>query len=419
MVEIRYKRMIIYIFLIILVLLQFRMAAKQGYVLLPMELTIAFLFFIWERKKILLFRKQDPLNIWIFFLIYSLVVSVLIDLTDYSAYKGMIYRCVGMTIMVYFISLYTTHKDILIEARNVGGVFAILGTIECLTKQSIFLQFITVESRQLMSAQLGTSAARVRLIFIHPIICAVFIVFFWLCLLYRPYKIKILNYVIGVLLILSILGTQSRSSWISFMCVTMIVFGKRVWKQHFTLNDICGWILLSAIFTFFIFISWEKVFSAVSVWWGRWIDGLNVTNAANFNRLTMIKMGINDWKEAGIIAKLFGRGATYALDYLKQHSIRGWNIAVDNQYLTILMNFGLVGEAIFTFLGIKISVITLKTKNTHIEFWGLVCISMFISSFFYEMLSWTMVTMLFSFALCMLNKEMANRNYYKIGNTMQ
>ena len=419
MLKIKYKEIIIYIFLILLVLLQFRMAAKQGYILLPAELAIAFLFFIWEKKEIIFFSKFDPLSIWILFLIYSLMVSVLIDLTNPSVYKSMLYRCVGMTIMVYFISLYTKYEDTLMVARNIGGVFAILGTIEYLTKQSIFLRYITVESRQLMVAQLGSSAARVRLIFIHPIICAVFMVFFWLCLIYRPFRIKILNIVIGVLLIVSILGTQSRSSWIAFMCVTLIAICKRVRKRHFTLNDICRGILLATICILLILIRWEKMYSAFSVWWGRWTAGLNITNAANFNRLTMIKIGINDWKEAGIISKLFGRGATYALDYLKRHTIRGWNTAVDNQYLTILMNFGLVGEAIFTLLGIKISVLTLKTKDAHIEFWGLVCISMFISSFFYEMLSWTMVTMLFSFALCMLNKEMANRNYYKIGNTMQ
>ena len=48
MLKIKYKRVIIYFFVIVIVLLQFRMATKQGYVLFPMEIAIAFLFFIWN-----------------------------------------------------------------------------------------------------------------------------------------------------------------------------------------------------------------------------------------------------------------------------------------------------------------------------------------------------------------------------------
>lgn len=102
----------------------------------------------------------------------------------------------------------------------------------------------------------------------------------------------------------------------------------------------------------------------------------------------MIRNGLNDWMRSGLIQKLFGGGATYAIDYLKNYTIRGWNTAVDNQYLTILMNFGLVGEVLFLYLAYKIATITLKAKNSKIEFWGLTCISMLISTFFYEMLSW-------------------------------
>lgn len=124
----------------------------------------------------------------------------------------------------------------------------------------------------------------------------------------------------------------------------------------------------------------------------------------------MIRNGLNDWMRSGLIQKLFGGGATYAIDYLKNYTIRGWNTAVDNQYLTILMNFGLVGEVLFLYLAYKIATITLKAKNSKIEFWGLTCISMLISTFFYEMLSWTMITMLFTLSVCMLEKEIRQAN---------
>lgn len=405
MLKIKYKKLIIYFFVIVLILLQFRMATKQGYVLLPMEIAIALLFFIWSGRGRIPWNKNKLLLTWGLFLIYILGVSVLIDGIRISAYQSIIYKCAGMTIMAYFVAASINHEEMLRSVRNIGSVLSLLGVVECVTKQSLFLKYITVESRQYMVTQLGTSAARVRLIFIQPIICAVFMVFFWLSLLYRPFKSKVLNFVFGISIIISILGTQSRSSWIAFVCVTLIAFRKKIKVHQFRKKDFYGGAILLILCVVIIYFNWERLYVAFNFWWTRWITGLNITNASNYNRVTMIRNGLNDWMQAGFIQKIFGGGATYAIDYLKNHVIRGWETAVDNQYLTILMNFGLVGEALFLHLVYKICIITLKARNFKVEFWGLTCISMFISTFFYEMLSWTMITMLFSISLCMLEKE--------------
>lgn len=405
MLKIKYKRIIIYFFVIVLVLLQFRMATKQGYILLPMEIAIALLFFVWNGRVKIPLNKKGLLFTWVLFLIYILGVSVLIDGIRISAYQNIIYKCAGMTIMAYFVSMYMNYEETLRIIRNIGGILSLLGVVECITKRSLFLQFITVESRQYMVAQLGTSAARVRLIFIQPVICAVFMVFFWLSLLYSPFKNKILNMFFGLSIIISILGTQSRSSWIAFICVTLLALKKRIKTYQFKKNDFYGGIILLILCIVVIYSNWERLHAVFNLWWMRWVTGLNVTNASNYNRVTMIRNGLSDWMRASFIQKLFGGGASYAIDYLKDYAIRGWNTAVDNQYLTILMNFGLVGEVLFLYLAYKICIITLKSKNSKIEFWGLACISMFISTFFYEMLSWTMITMLFTLSICMLEKE--------------
>lgn len=414
MLKIKYKRVIIYFFVIVIVLLQFRMATKQGYVLLSMEIAIAFLFSIWNGRVKVYWNEKKVLFIWNLFLIYILGVSVLIDGIRISAYQSILYKCAGMTIMAYYVAMYINHEETLKNVRNAGGVLSLLGVVECVTKQSLFLQFITVESRQYMVAQLGTSAARVRLIFIQPIICAVFMVFFWLCLLYRPFKSNILNLVFGLSIIISILGTQSRSSWIAFVCVTLFALKKKIKTFRFKKSDFYSGVILLILCIVIICFNFEKLHAVLNFWWMRWITGLNITNASNYNRVTMIRNGLNDWMRSGLIQKLFGGGATYAIDYLKNYTIRGWNTAVDNQYLTILMNFGLVGEVLFLYLAYKIATITLKAKNSKIEFWGLTCISMLISTFFYEMLSWTMITMLFTLSVCMLEKEIRQANGFAL-----
>ena len=412
MLKIKYKRIIIYFFIIVLVLLQFRMAARQGYVLLPMEIAIALLFFVWNGRVRISLYKRKLLFTWVLFLIYILGVSVIIDGNRISAYQNIIYKCAGMTIMAYFVSMYMNHKETLKIIRNTGGILSLLGVVECITKQSLFLQFITVESRQYMVEQLGTSAARVRLIFIQPIICAVFMVFFWLSLLYSPFKNRILNIVFGLSIIISILGTQSRSSWIAFVCVTLLALKNKIKTYQFKKNDFYGGVIFLILCIVVVCFNWKSLHAVFNLWWMRWVAGLNTTNASNYNRMTMIRNGLSDWMSASFIQKLFGGGATYAIDYLKNYAIRGWNTAVDNQYLTILMNFGLVGEVLFLSLVYKIGIITLKAKNPRIEFWGLACISMFISTFFYEMLSWTMITMLFTLSICMLEKEISNKLEY-------
>lgn len=406
MIKIRYKRLVIYFFIILIFFLQFKIAARQGYILLPFEIIIGLLFFVWNKQNIKIWHKNSIMKIWSLFLIYSLAISIIIDFTYVSAYQGIIYKEIGMTFICFFAAQYVNHDYFLKAARNIGIVLSVIGDIEYVTKNSIFLRFITVESRQIMISQLGSSAARVRTVFIHPVICAVFTAFFWICLLYAPFKEPFKNVLSAISIIICILGTQSRSSWIALVCVTVIYLLKRltVYRFRFKRNNIylCGVIcILSAVIIYF---NWQNISSALSVFYERWMASFNISHVGNHNRLTMIKMGIRDWKDAGVVQKVFGGGASYAINYLRQHSIGGWSTAVDNQYLTILMDFGVIGEIVFLYLVCRVFILTVKSKNIMTEFYGMVLISLFISTFFYEMLSWTIVTMLFSFAICMLDK---------------
>ena len=103
--------------------------------------------------------------------------------------------------------------------------------------------------------------------------------------------------------------------------------------------------------------------------------------------------------------KSFGSGNGYAYDFLLTHPIRGWNGAVDNQYLTVLMDFGLVGIVFLFSLIYYAFKKTISSENEINQLCALCLLAMFISGFFYEMFSWIFVTLLFCLFFCILEKN--------------
>lgn len=404
MLTINYKKISIICFFISIILFQFRMAGKQGYIILPLEIFLGLI--IYRKKGNFNLYKKKAINIYFFFIIYRIFITLFIQNGNIYLVKNIFYQELGMLLLCNIISLNISSNNCISDIRNAGFLLSGIGLYEFITKTSIFINFITVESRIIMQATLGTASARVRTIFIHPIICAVYTTIFWLCLLYKPYQKKWVNFLAGGCMILSLVGTQSRSSWISFFIVTFIFFIKNinykklVVRRKEIMSVISIFIILFLLSIFFK----ENIINIVEVVVKRWTDGLNVNNSGNFNRVSMIKMGLNDWNTANFGRKIWGAGFGYALKLLKSHSIRGWDIAVDNQYVSILLDYGLVGLVSFLYLIFRILKKIFLTKKYIVQFWGLCILSMCISAFFYEMFSWITVTMLFCICLCMFDK---------------
>lgn len=254
---------------------------------------------------------------------------------------------------------------------------------------------------------LGTSKTRVQTVFMHPTICGVFTMLSWLCVLFIPYKKVWLNYLARASIIVCLLGTQSRSTWIAFVLINIFCLWKKSKEKNMRLKkgtffQICILIILGLIITV-SFGEYINNFTQIII--NRWRDGMNSSNAANYNRVTMIKMGIQEWMQMGIGKKIFGSGNGYASKFLFSHPIRGWNGAVDNQYLTVLLDFGLVGITFLLSLIWYILKKTITNESKISQLCGLCLLSMFISGFFYEMFSWIFVTFLFCLFLCILEKE--------------
>lgn len=164
-----------------------------------------------------------------------------------------------------------------------------------------------------------------------------------------------------LLVILNLLATQSRSSWVSFTVVT--TFYLVVWavalirkKEEFpklTKNDKVIYSVMGAGTVAVIIWKWEFVLAQIAVLKQRMVGvfTLNIEQSSNKVRLANIGNVFHFVKELdNPLAVVFGHGYGYDKLYMQEHPVYGWTDAVDNQYLTNLLNFGVVGFVLFWYL---------------------------------------------------------------------
>lgn len=405
MLTINKKILLFKLYVLIMFLCQFRLVRRQGYILLPAEVCIISLYFLENKRKLRI--PSVSILLYLFFIIYRIIVSLILSESGMGNIKTIFYKELGILIMCWFLVEGHSRIDIIKEIRNFGLIMAIIGCYEFATRSTVFMKFVTAESKMYMQINSGTAVMRVRSIFLHPTLCGVFMTVSWLCILFVPYKRKWFNSLAKIIVFLCLLGTQSRSNWIAFVVVNVLYLcGKRrknrkyINKRHIVYMGICLILLFVTAIIFNEYIA--NIYQLVVK---RCILAVDSNHAGNYNRVTMIKMGLAEWNNFKIKEKVFGAGNGYAMAFLHKHPIRGWNMAVDNQYLTVLLDFGLVG--LFFLLGLigYIIKVIITDYNQMSQLCGLCLLSMLISAFFYEMLSWIMVTLVLSLFLCLMDKE--------------
>lgn len=411
MLIIKRKMALFELFTAILFFCQFRLAKKQGYILFPLEICIVCLYFFWNKRKLRVPSK--PVLLYLFFIIYRIVFSLIMSENGIESVKAIFYKELGMLFLCWFLIEGYSQIDIITKIRNFGFIMAIFGCYEFITHSTVFMKFVTVESKMYMQANLRTATMRVRSIFLHPTICGVFMTISWLCVLFVPYKKKWLNCMAKIIIFLCLLGTQSRSNWIAFVIINLLYIWKKYRKQRifFEKKNIIR-VILGVAFALIIGIIFnEFIMKIYQLVVNRWISGMDSNNAGNYNRVTMIKMGLKEWNNFEILEKIFGSGDGYANAFLLRNPIRGWNTAVDNQYLTVLLDFGLLGLILLLCLAGYIFRRVMIDSNEINQLCELGLLSMLISTFFYEMFPWITVTLIFSLFLCSIEKDSIENNF--------
>ncbi|MGQ5708296.1 O-antigen ligase family protein [Lactobacillus sp. PSON] len=357
-------------------------------------------------------KINNTQKIWGLFLVYTVIITLFSSLIMNNIKSNI--NLIILNLLFYIILLYFSQfcdkRLFLVILKNFFAVCVILAIFEYITKIQLYRSFIT-DSAALKTFQsfgtVGTSQYRLMLFFSHPIYFALFLNIFLMMLLLIPYKSRMLNVMMYILALFCLILTQSRSGWIAYVVILLIYLLKmgkikkinlKFWGYIFLLILFC---IVSyriiAIIAPNIFDNINNIFSQrLSIV----INSPEIASGARMANLSLINYVNNDW------LKIFGGGNGYALYLLTAHpTVNGWTNAVDNQYLTFILNYGLIGIAIFLFFIYKVLIDLKHSKNNLNILLALSIITFCIMGYFFEFYIQIYVNYILFIFIAFLNKD--------------
>ena len=329
---------------------------------------------------------------WIGFIIYTLLVTICTDgvlsLGKEGSAKSLILLFLIFIIILYF-TQFSSRIYFFKVIRNFMALCSILGIIEYVTKFQFYQGFISVDAvartYQIYGIP-GTPDYRLILFFAHPIYFSVFLTVFLIILMYIPFNKKIVNIFFEFIGLICLILTQSRSSWISFMIILILYLlaSNKIKKINLRyIKEIFISIILMAMLIYILGYISPAFFQNLSK---AFIDRINALlispETASGARLANLSL-LNYISNSLII--IFGGGNGYALGLLKAHpTVNGWNSAVDNQYLTFFIDYGILGLFIFLCFCIKCFKILFVSKDKIDKMIILSILSILITGYFFE-----------------------------------
>lgn len=311
---------------------------------------------------------------WFIFISYTLIESIFSNIffnveKDGSAISSIYYLVIFM-IILYFVQ-FCDRTYFFKIIRNFMAVCSVLGIIEYVTGFQFYKNWITVDNIE-RTYQIygipGTENYRLILFFGHPIFLSVFLTIFLIFLFYIPFNKKIINIFFELIGIICLILTQARSSWISLSIVLIfyIFVSKKISsiKIKYVVRFFVTVFLLGILIYIFNNIN-NPFFQNIGTIFKERINSILVSpetaSGARMANLSLINYVSSSW------IMILGGGNGYALSLLKAHpTVNGWTNAVDNQYLTFLINYGIIGLVIFIYFVI-LCIKTLYTTRDKIN----------------------------------------------------
>ena len=287
-------------------------------------------------------------------------------------------------------------------------ISALYGIIEALVSYNVFEQYFAADY---IRGYYGTALYRIASIFMHPIACGqVFLIGFWLAAFFYE-KWKRVSCLI--IIALGIYYTKSRSIWgglvfsiAILMLVKMIEFlaKHRIQKRkliYIPFTVVCIYFLYKmGVFDTIINSIYERIMAA---------SGSTSELARQSMSIYTLNYMIHN---ASVLQKMFGYGMDSSKSWIYKSGafVKAYD-AIDNSYLTIMYEFGLVGLLTFVILIIR-KVIecfyknksTTKLKSASI----MVIVACAISFYFYDFYGWLPIYILFIY--CVVSSKTSN--YY-------
>lgn len=361
--------------------------------ILPFYFIFGFILLIGVISTQKLYIEINQLQKWWFIFIgYTLVTSIFANnilgvSTEGSAKSSIVFFLIFI-IVLYFVQ-FSDRICFFKIIRNFLAICSILGILEYITKFQFYRNLITVDNIE-RTYQIygipGTPNYRLILFFGHPIYFSIFLNIFLILLIYLPFNKKIINIFFGFIGLICLILTQSRSSWISLIIVLILYLFNSHKINKIKLSriiQILFSILILITFIYILFYINPAFFQSISTILTDRINTILISpETASGARLANLSL-IN--YVPSIIMIIFGGGNGYALSLLKMHpTVDGWTNAVDNQYLTFLLDYGIIGLLIFLYFVIICIKTFFMSKDKINKMIILLILSILITGYFFE-----------------------------------
>lgn len=390
------------------------------YFILWTILILVALPFYFEKNITFSFSRVQLL--WLLFILYTLLITIFNkNIGTQIIYKGKLITGNVQKYILPFIAIflntklmdksffYRIFRDFL-ALCSMGGIF------EFLTKEQWYKFLITSEGAVNNFNTYGNVALpnyRTTLIFYHPIYYGILMCCFFILLIYFPYKNKAIESLFLLLGILNLLFTQARSAWVVFLIILLgyllknpTLKNEKIKKYIFiAVGLIIGIILLEVLFTLLPSLQSRISFVLNNRLMGLFAGDSNAAGArlANWKLL--------DFRDTYLI-RWIGGGDNYALTLLQLHpQIQSWINAVDNQYLTFLLNYGYLGLSIIVTIILTVIKDLLKIKDLKLFAIYLMIFSVLVGGYFFEFYTQSTIYCVFLIMICSTsNRDFKLRN---------
>ncbi|MDY2513072.1 O-antigen ligase family protein [Weissella confusa] len=241
----------------------------------------------------------------------------------------------------------------------------------------------------------GIEGYRTMSYFGHPIPAGLFFAFSFF--LFKGINKGKISGIMQLISLVNLYTTQSRSDWIAFAVVYIIFLFPKYNKlmKSDRAEKLLSRIAITIVAFGAVVVWGSKIWTSIMLRFGDTLS-LQSTSGSNLQRLGTMRVIFEHFSQSSLMVKLFGEGVGSSSDFMRTHTILiPFFSTTDNQYLTFLFEFGLIGLLGYLFFYVYFF---FRDSQNSFSWVGISSVGLtLISQFFFVASSWIPVYMLFVF----------------------
>ncbi len=359
----------------------------RPYIIVPF-IALGIVFFDASKIRIKRINNDRRYMMLVVFWLYCGVVSLVYEIWNQSISLTMFYRMIWTVILIHLIMSGRDYISLIQVYKKILFVCACFGIVEYVTKVSIWNLFgLNV------TGNLQYGAHRISVIFYNPLIYASFLLIaFWIEWCY-PCKNRFMHYLMAGLFVVNIVFTEARSAWVTLACGVIISMFTKIKKLHLTSRKLLYGIFVVPLLCCMFYLFRKQLLGLLELIVFR-LSSTSVKEGSYIQRVGVIKEAFEFFVDNPAYF-LIGGGYGYSGIFIREHPVVAGFYAIDNQYIYYLLNYGIIGIALFlkaTFW--RLGHILRRLENVNCKFAMLCNLTLAASYFFFDAMSWS------SFLVC-------------------